>query len=96
MQRVFVELRTTAPVDETTWFNRLNVAENDREKLRQQVQRQLGAKTRQRWMRAELALGEERAWFAELHRLDDKKLIPVARLLNVTPDQVRAARHPCG
>ena len=34
------------------------------------------------------------AWFAELHRLDEKKLAAVAKTLGVTPDQVRAARHP--
>jgi hypothetical protein len=96
MQRVFVELRTTLPVDETTWFDRLGVAPDKRAALRRQLQRKAGGETAE--MRRVGGAGPEReaeqAWFAELHRLDDEKLAPIAAALGATPAQVRAARHP--
>lgn len=76
MQRVFVELRTTLPVDETTWFDRLGVApQNKRAALRRQLQRKAGGETAE--MRRVGGAGPEReadqVWFADLHRLDERR-----------------------
>lgn len=95
LERVFVELRTTLPVDEATWFDRLGVADGQRDKVRTQLQRHAPAEDA---ALRRLASGRqpdaERAWWAELHRLDDEKFAPVAQILGATRDQVRAARHP--
>lgn len=96
MQRVFVELRTTLPVDEATWFDRLGVAPDKRAGLRSKLQREAGGETAEmrRMSGAESRREAEQAWFADLHRLDDEKLAPIAAALGATPAQVRAARHP--
>ena len=95
MQQVFVEMRTALPVDETTWFDRLGVMEeNQREKVRQQFRRQEddGADRSPRRQSSKRASDENRPWYAELHRLDDEKLAPVAKILGVTPAQIRSAK----
>jgi hypothetical protein len=91
MERIFVELRTTLPVDEATWFDRLGVADGQRDKVRTQLRRQAPAEDA---ALRRLASGREpdaeRAWWAELHRLDDERFAPVAKTLGATRDQVRA------